>query len=99
YGAYNSGLQDQQSFDKLEFIGHRYGFVPTSISPVFSSSPNIKFIFCTACPAAPFTRLSKAENTTTSLPRTAKPISQKLVVLTQLMSGDPFTSLTKKHPR
>ena len=29
--------------------GHQdYGFVPANIKPVFSSNPNIKFIFCTA---------------------------------------------------
>jgi hypothetical protein len=25
-----------------------YGFVPISVSPVFSSNPNIRFMFCTA---------------------------------------------------
>lgn len=35
-----------------------YGNMGTSFSPFVSSSPNIRFIFCTACPAAPFTRLS-----------------------------------------
>src|SRR5260370_112647 len=76
-----------------------HGFVPTSIKPVFSSNPNIKFMFCTACPAAPFTRLSRAEKTTSWRPRAAKPMSQKLVVLTQLMSGDPSTSRTKIESR
>src|SRR5215213_1190427 len=66
-----------------------YGFVPTSSRPVFSSKPNIRFMFCTAWPAAPFTKLSIAEKTTICLPRTAKPISQKFVVFTQLISGEP----------
>src|SRR2546421_8230983 len=41
-----------------------HGFPPTSKSPARSSSPNIRFMFCTACPAAPFTRLSITESTT-----------------------------------
>src|SRR5215210_1311666 len=77
--------------------GWLYGFVPGSIRPVFSSNPNIKFMFCTACPAAPLTRLSMAEKITTCLPRTAKPRSQKFVVFTQLMSGEPFTRRTKNE--
>ncbi len=73
-------------------------FPPTS-DPVFSSRPNIKFMFCTAWPAAPLTRLSIAEKTTICFPRTAKPMSQKFVVFTQLMSGEPFTSRTKNESR
>src|SRR5690242_4458580 len=64
--------------------GWFYGFVPTSRRPTVSSNPNIKFIFCTAWPAAPFTRLSSAENTTICFPRAANPMSQKFVVFTQL---------------
>ena len=37
-----------------------YGNIGAWQSPIDSSSPNIRFIFCTACPAAPFTRLSIA---------------------------------------
>ena len=40
------------------------GLLPVSINPVVSSSPNIRFIFCTAWPAAPLTRLSMAVKTT-----------------------------------
>src|SRR5258706_3555167 len=79
------------------FVAH--GFEPTSINPVFSSRPNIRFIFWTAWPAAPFTKLSSAEKTTTCRPRLANPRSQKLVVFTQLISGEPFTSRTKNDSR
>ena len=34
--------------------------------PVVSGRPSITFMFCTACPAAPLTRLSMAENVTAS---------------------------------
>src|SRR5207245_11105397 len=76
-----------------------YGLLPVSINPVFSSNPNIKFIFCTAWPAAPLTRLSSAVKTTSCRPRAAKPTSQKLVVLTQLISGEPSTRRTKNESR
>ena len=33
----------------------------TQLKPAHSSSPNIRFIFCTACPDAPFNKLSIAE--------------------------------------
>ena len=33
-------------------------------NPSFSSKPNIRFMFCTACPAAPFRRLSRHETST-----------------------------------
>ena len=57
--------------------------------PSVSPSPSIKFMFCTACPAAPFVRLSMAL-TTTARPEAAStvtPISQKLVCLTPRRSG------------
>src|SRR6516165_7946110 len=46
--------------------------------PAFSSKPNIKFMFCTACPAAPFKRLSMHDTSTTREPsgESEKPISQ-----------------------
>src|SRR5258707_4387710 len=75
------------------------GFEPVSISPVVSSNPNIRFMFWTAWPAAPLTRLSMAVKTTSWRPRAAKPMSQKFVVLTQLMSGLPSTSRTKNESR
>src|SRR5208283_5281674 len=34
-------------------------------NPAFSSKPNIRFMFCTACPAAPFKRLSMHDTSTT----------------------------------
>lgn len=37
-----------------------YGNIGTRFNPAFSSSPNIIFMFCTAWPAAPLTRLSIA---------------------------------------
>ena len=42
-----------------------YGYMGTRSSPARSSKPNAIFIFCTACPAAPLTRLSMAEKTMT----------------------------------
>ncbi len=41
---------------------HRPAHLRTS-SPVVSGSPTIRFMFCTACPEAPFIRLSMAEIT------------------------------------
>ena len=37
-----------------------YGNIGTCFSPSSSSKPNSRFMFCTACPAAPLTRLSSA---------------------------------------
>ena len=37
-----------------------YGNIGTNSNPSVSFNPNIRFMFCTACPAAPFTRLSMA---------------------------------------
>ncbi len=47
-------------------------------SPSFSSKPNIRSMFCTACPAAPFRRLSRHETSTARSPsgESAKPMSQ-----------------------
>src|SRR6185369_7278439 len=46
-------------------LGH--GACPTdSERPVVSGSPNIRLAFCTACPAAPLTRLSIEANETTT---------------------------------
>lgn len=43
--------------------GHNlfYGKVGTVASPMVSSKPSIRFIFCTACPEAPLTILSMAD--------------------------------------
>ena len=37
-------------------------------NPSFSSKPNIRFMFWTACPAAPFSRLSMHDTNTARLP-------------------------------
>src|SRR6185436_18271645 len=94
-GERNQGFE----WRRLEVLLIHQGLLPLSINPVVSSRPNIKFMFCTACPAAPLTKLSIAVKTTSCRPRAAKPISQKLVVLTQLMSGLPSTRRTKNDSR
>ncbi len=48
--------------------GRRLGHV----SPSLSSRPNIRLRFCTACDAAPFHRLSIAENTSTRPVRSSR---------------------------
>ena len=45
---------------KLVLVSNFYGNIGTSSSPSSSGKPNKRFIFCTACPAAPFTKLSIA---------------------------------------
>src|SRR5262245_9009552 len=58
-------------------------------SPAVSSTPHITLKFCTADPAAPFTRLSITE-TTTARPvagSTFQPMSQKFDHATCLISG------------
>src|SRR3989339_694920 len=47
--------------------------------PSASSKPNMRFRFCTACPACPLSRLSMAEKTRQSVPSQYRPMSQKLV--------------------
>ena len=57
--------------------------------PSVSGNPSIRFMFWTACPAAPFTRLSMAL-TTTARPVAGSndtPMSQKLVRATPRRSG------------
>src|SRR5262245_19392435 len=58
-------------------------------SPVVSSMPSTAFMFCTACPDAPFSRLSMTD-TTTARPEesTRQPMSQKFVWATCLISGN-----------
>src|ERR1700680_1353678 len=58
-------------------------------SPSVSAYPSIRFMFCTACPAAPLTRLSMALTTTARRVAwsTVTPISQKLVRCTARRSG------------
>ena len=52
---------------KQQFILLVYGNTGICFSPVFSGSPNNRFMFCMACPAAPFTILSIAPIITTRL--------------------------------
>src|SRR5262249_11187762 len=54
-----------------------------------SANPSVRLRLCTACPAAPFTRLSIALTTTARPVRGSKltPISQKLVRATACRSG------------
>src|SRR5207248_1957019 len=69
-------------------------------NPVLSSIPSITFMFCTAWPDAPFSRLSMTD-TRTARPEssTRHPISQKFVWATCLISGrDDPTSLTNVVP-
>ena len=60
----------QGSAAKLDYDFH--------FSPSSSFQPNIRFMFCTACPAAPFIRLSRQETSTMRLPSLASvnPMSQ-----------------------
>src|SRR5207245_4283125 len=71
-------------------------------SPSSSGRPVIKLRFCTACPEAPFTRLSIAEKTTACLvPGTeAQPMAQAFVSLTSAVEGRPPSpsSRTKGAP-
>src|SRR4029077_15961541 len=58
-------------------------------SAVCSLIPSMRLKFCTACPAAPFPRLSRQETITRRRPvlSKAKPMSQKLVCATCCNSG------------
>src|SRR5690606_15269995 len=62
---------------------------PHGASPASSGSPSTTFMFCSAWPEAPFTRLSIAETTTTCAPAPATARSQKFVRCTRLSSGRP----------
>ena len=54
--------------------------MPGKLSPVVSGIPSMRFIFCTACPDAPFIKLSMALVMMALRLRlsTCTPISQKL---------------------
>ena len=52
-------------------------------------------MFCTACPAMPLIRLSKAEKMTALRPFTAMLISQRFVPTTEAMRGELSTCRTK----
>ena len=56
-------LSDRAGFFELCFFGEIYRYNGGISSPSFSSKPNIMFMFCTAWPDAPFTRLSITEHT------------------------------------
>ena len=66
-----------------------YGNIGTCCKPSFSGNPNIMFMFCTAWPAAPFTRLSIAPIIIILpvLSSTLKLTSTKLLPSTHLVSG------------
>src|SRR5687768_1899112 len=51
--------------DDFPATRRHYGTTATWSSPVVSGNPNMRFMFCTACPEAPFTRLSITDSTTT----------------------------------
>src|SRR5271157_2260242 len=71
----------EQSTRKFDDNSHK--------SPVCSSSPSVRFMFCTACPAAPFPRLSRHEMMIKRCPSVSrtKPMSQKFVFVTCCNSG------------
>ncbi len=63
-GLGNTHILQYAAFSSPRSLGDAYdrqNALPLSISPVVSGSPNIRFMFCTACPDAPFTRLSMTE--------------------------------------
>ena len=68
-------------------------------NPSFSSKPNIRFMFCTAWPAAPFSRLSMHETSTARLPsgESEKPMSQKFVFSENLICGSRAAPKTRTH--
>src|SRR5205807_6486451 len=65
-----------------------HGYTPIVGSPAVSSNPHIRFMFWTACPAAPFTRLSTAAATTAVPVRASSPtpISHTFAPLTRFAS-------------
>src|SRR5699024_10389960 len=74
-----------------------YGHNGIKSMPVFSSTPISLFMFCTACPDAPFTKLSITETTVIRFVRSSYliPISQKLEPDTSLVVGNTPTSRTR----
>src|SRR5438309_6434424 len=95
--------------DLFEKLGHwilrptGQGTMARCERPIVSSNPNMIFIFCTACPEAPFTRLSITESTTSMSPPFGRwiAIRQVLVARTERVSGSlPLGSTsTKGSPR
>jgi hypothetical protein len=68
-------------------------------SPSLSSKPNIRLMFCTACEAAPFSRLSITETITARLPPCSSwnPISQRGVLTTFFNSGSRPAGKTRTN--
>src|SRR5213075_67477 len=63
-----------------ETLGYLHGWNPRNASsPVVCDQPRMRLRFWTACPAAPFTRLSMAEMATTTSPSAATATWQRLV--------------------
>src|SRR5580658_2337996 len=69
--------------------------------PAVSGNPHIRFMFCTAWPAAPLPRLSRQETTTRRSPAgsSANPMSQKLVWVTCCNSGKRGCARTRTSGR
>ena len=53
---------------------------PFKLSPMSSGRPNIRFMFCTACPEAPLIRLSITEVISSLFPCLCKPRTHLLVL-------------------
>ena len=70
-----SAVIGQNKFDVSHCV---YGKRGTILSPAFSGKPHMRFMFCTACPEAPFTTLSIADKMITRPVRGSNltPISQ-----------------------
>src|SRR5205823_2608598 len=80
-----------------EALRSLHGWNPRSVSrPSVSGQPKTRLRFCTACPAAPLTRLSMAEMAITVSPSQRTASWQRLVPTTALRptsSGDSSTSM------
>ena len=74
-----------------------YGQSPANRSPAFSSNPIMRFMFWTAWPDAPFTRLSMAVTITALpvLPSAWTPMSQKFEPRTFRTFGNCPTGRTR----
>src|SRR5690606_26873142 len=65
--------------------------------PAPSSHPQARLRFCTAWPAAPFTRLSMALQARKRSPCTAKPIRQRLVPTTWAIPTSPGAAASETN--
>src|ERR1041384_5150002 len=84
-----------------KFYDNHTGVNGVYLSPSVSLNPHIRFMFCTAEPAAPFIKLSEAESATILFvfSSMSKPTSQKLEPTTNFGSGNlynPFLSLISR---